>query len=86
VTRSVNDDVAATRRPKRDLCCVNRDVLFLLFEQCIQHEREFKFHPFSRAGFPDLVDLAFGKRSGVMQNPPDERRFAMINVPDENDA
>ncbi len=85
VPRRVNNGIAAARSSKRNLSRVDSDVLLLLLEQRIEQESEFKFHPLSSAGLFNLVDLAFWKRTGVVQNPANERGLAVVNVADEND-
>jgi hypothetical protein len=84
MTWCVNDGVATSRRPKRDLSRVDRNVLLLLFEQRIEQERKFKFHPLSRAGLLYFIDFPFWKRASVVQNPANERGLAMINMAHEN--
>src|SRR4029453_14985764 len=71
VTRRINDGVATSRRPKRDLSRVDRDVLLLLFEQRIEQESKFELHPFTRAGLLYFIDFSLGKRAGVRS---EERR------------
>ena len=85
VTRCVDDDVVAARGPKRNLRCVDRDVLFLLLEQGVEQKREFKFHPFRRARLFDHVDLSVGQRIGVVQDATNERGLAVIYVAHEDD-
>ena len=62
------------------------DVLLLLFQQRVEHERELEFHFFRRARFLHHVDLAFGKTVRVMQNPSDKCRFPMIDMAHKHDA
>ena len=71
VSRRVDDDVFASRRSKRNLGRVDRDVLILLFEQRVEQKSEFKFHSLRRARFLHHLDLAFRERIGVVQNPTD---------------
>ena len=86
MARRIDDGVTAARCSKGNLGRIDGDVLLLLLKQCIEQEREFKLHPFSRAGLLYLFDLAFGERAGVMQDAPNQRRLAMVNVTDENDT
>ncbi len=85
VTGRVDDEVVASRRSKRDLRRINRNVLLLLLEQGVEHESKLKFHPFRRARLLHHVDLSFRQRIRVVQNAPDERGLAVINVADEDD-
>ena len=86
VPRCIDDGVTAAPGTKRNLRRIDRDILFLLLEQRVKQEREFKLHRFGRAGLFYLVDLAFGERAGVVQDPSNQRRLAMVNVTDENNT
>ena len=59
VTWRVDDDVRAPLRFEPDLGRIDRDVLTLLFEQRVEHKREFELHPLLRARFLHHLDLAF---------------------------
>ncbi len=86
VPRRVDDDVLAPRGSKRNFGRIDRDVLFLLLKKRIEQKGKFKLHSFRRARLFYLFDLAFGQRTGVMQNAADQRGLSMIDVTDEDDA
>ena len=80
----INDRVTASQRSKGNLCRVDRDVLFLLFEQRIEQKSKLKFHPFRRARLLHHLDFSLRQGVRVLQNPADQRGLAMINMTDEN--
>ena len=84
--RRVDDDVFAPLRFEPDLGRINRDVLLLFLEQCIEHERELELHFLCRARLLHHVDLAFGKTVRVMQHSSDERGLPMIHMANKNNA
>ena len=86
VPRRVDDDVFAPLGFEPDLGRVDRNVLFLLFEQRIEHERELKFHSLRRARLLHHLDLAFRKTVRVMQDSSDESGLPMIHMAHKHDS
>ena len=85
VPRRVDDDVVPRRGAKLNLRRVDRDVLLLLLQQRVEQEGVFEVHALRRASLLDLLDLAVRQRVRVEQQPPDQRRLAMIDMADNDD-
>ena len=69
-----------------DLRGVDGDALIALGLQRIEQERPFERHAPPRADGFEHFQLAVGQAAGFMQQPPDQRRFAVIDMADNDDA
>ena len=85
MARRIDDHVVARRRAELDLRRVDGDVLLLFLQQRVEQEGVLEVHPLRRAGLLDLLDLAVRQRVGVEQQPADQRRFAVIDMADNDD-
>src|SRR5205807_4084997 len=86
VPRRIDDGVTASRRSKRNLSSIDGDVLLLFLQKRIEQKREFKLRTLGRAGLLDFFDLAFRKRTSVVQNATYQRGLTVIDMTYENDV
>ena len=71
---------------KADLRGVDGDALVALGLQRIEQERPFERHAAPRADGFQHFQLAVGQAAGLMQQPSDQRRLAVIDMADDDDA
>ncbi len=71
---------------ERDLGNVDGDVLVALGLEGVHEKRPLEGHAAPLATGLDGVELAVRKRARVVQQPPDERGFAVVHVADDDDA
>ena len=71
---------------KADLAGVERDALVALGLQRVEQERPFERHAAAVADRLERFQLAVGQAAGFVQQPADQRRFAVIDVADDDDA
>ncbi len=71
---------------KADLRGVDGDALVALGLQRIEQERPFERHAAPRADGLEHFELAVGQAAGLVQQPPDQRRLAVIDMADDDDA
>ena len=69
-----------------DLAGVERDALVALGLQRIEQERPFERHAAPLADRLELLELAVGQAAGLVQQPADQRRLAVIDMADDDDA
>ena len=86
VAGRVDQDEVARGRAKPDLAGVERDALIALGLQRIEQERPFERHAAPGADGLELLELAVRQAAGLVQEPSDQGRFAVIHVPDDDDA
>ena len=82
----VDDRIATPRRSKWNLGRVDGDVLLLFLEQRVEQKGKFKFHPLGGTGLSYLLDFALRQGTSIVQDPPNQRGLAMIDVTDKNHA
>jgi hypothetical protein len=86
VPRRVDDHVVAQRRLEPDLRGVDGDRLVALRLEGVQHEGPLDRHAAARRDRLQLLHLARRQRAGVVQQPADQRRLAVVDVADDDDA
>ena len=86
VARRVDQDDVARRGAEADLAGVERDALVALGLQRVEQERPFERHAAPLADRLQRIDLAVRQAAGLVQQPSDQRRLAMIDVTDDHDA
>ena len=69
-----------------DLRGVDGDALVALGLQRVQQERPFERHAAPRADGLQHFELAVGQAAGLVQQPADQRRLAVIDMADDDDA
>ena len=69
-----------------DLAGVERDALVALGLQRIEQERPFERHAAPLADGLERFELAVRQAAGFVQQPADQRRLAVIDMPDDDDA
>src|SRR2546423_11039615 len=85
VTWLVDDQVFTIAAAKSNLSDVDGDALELLFFEGVQEERVLEWLALLLADAPDLLDAAFFKGAGVREQPPDQSRFTVIDVTDDDE-
>ena len=85
VARRIDDHVVARLGPEADLGGVDRDALVALGLQGIHQESPFERHAAPLAGRLDRLDLALGQGAGVVEQPADQGRLAVVDVADDDD-
>ena len=85
VAGGVNDDVLAILPLKKRARGVNRDALFLLLEEGIEQEGIFEFLALALANTPDLLQLAFRKRTCIREQAAQQCGFSMVHMADDDD-
>ena len=86
VARGVDDRERAARRAEGHARRVHRDVLRLLLEQGVHQEGVFELHPLGLARGLDPLGLAVGHRVRVEEEPADQGRLAVVDVPDDDEV
>ena len=71
---------------KADLRGVDGDALVALGLQRIEQERPFERHAAPGADRLEHFELALGQAAGLVQQAPDQRRLAVIDMADDDDA
>ena len=85
MARRVDDDVVALRRAEPDLRGVDGDALVALGLERVHQERPFERHAAPLAHRLDRLELALGQRAGVVEQPADQGRLAVVDVADDDD-
>ena len=85
VSRRVNNHVAALRRPEPDLRGINTDVLVAFGLQRVHQVCPFKGHPAPLCGLLELLQLAFGQRARVVQQPAHQGGLAVVHMAQDDD-
>src|SRR5262249_21694290 len=85
MARGVDDDVVAPLGPEPDLGGVDGDALVALRLERIHEEGPLERHPAPRAHRLDGLELAFGQRAGLVEQPADQRRLSMVDMPGDDD-
>src|SRR5947207_3136779 len=83
--RRINDHVLPLLRVKPDLRRVDGDILVALRLQRVHQIGPLKWHAAPLRDLLKLLQLTFGKRTSVVEQPSHKRRFAMIDMPDDHD-
>ena len=83
---SVDQHHVARPRTKADLRGVDGDALVALGLQRVEQERPFERHASPCADLFQHLELAVRQAAGFMQQAADQRRFAVIDVADNDDA
>ena len=86
VARRIDQHEIARWRAKADLAGVEGDALVALGLQRVEQERPFERHAAPRADRLETLELAVRKAAGLVQQPPDQGRLAVIDMPDDDDA
>ena len=86
VARRVDQHDVARPRAEADLRGVDGDALIALGLQRVQQERPFERHAAPGADRFQHFKFAVGQAAGLVQQPPDQRRLAVIDVADDDDA
>src|SRR5262249_33153515 len=69
-----------------DLAGVDGDALVALALQRVEQKRPFEPHAAPRAHLAELVELAVRQAAGLGQQAADQRRFAVVDMADDDDA
>ena len=85
VAGRVDDDVLALLRAEPDLARVDGDVLVALGLQRVHQVGELERHAAALRNRDELFVLAVGQRAGVVEEPADERGFAVVDVPHDDE-
>jgi hypothetical protein len=86
VARRVDDRVVARGRLEPDLAGVDGDALVALGLEGVHQERPFERHPAPVAHRLDGLELAVGQAAGLVEQAPHQRRLAMVDMADDDDA
>ena len=86
VAGRVDDDVLALLGAKPDLRGVDRDVLVALGLQRVHQIGPLERHAAALRDVRELLELAVGQRAGVVEQTADERGFAVVHVPDDDET
>ena len=86
VARRIDQHDLARIGAEADLRGVDGDALVALGLQRVEQERPFERHAAPRADRLQHLQLAVGQAAGLVQQPPDQRRFAVIDMADDDDA
>ena len=86
VAGRVDQHDVARRRAEADLAGVDGDALVALGLQRIEQERPFEGDAAPRADRLEVLELAVREAAGLVQQASDQRRLAMIDMPDDDDA
>ena len=82
----VDQDHVARAGAEADLRGVDGDALVALSLQRVQQERPFERHAAPCADGFEHFQLAIGQAAGLVQQPSDQRRFAVVDMADDDDA
>ena len=85
VARRIDDDVVALGGAEPDLRGVDGDALIALGLQRVHQEGPFERHAAPLGHRLDRLELAFGQRARVVEQPADQGRLAVIDVADDDD-
>ena len=85
VTRTVDDDQFASRRAHMHARRVERHRLIALELQRVERERPLERHAAARTRRLQLGHFAVGKEVEFVQQAPQQRRLAMVDVPGKAD-
>ena len=86
VAGRVDQHHVARAGAEADLRGVDGDALVALGLQRIEQERPFERHAAPRADGFEHLQLALGQAAGFVQQSPDQRRLAVIDMADDDDA
>ena len=86
VAGRVDQHEIARGRAEADLAGVDGDALVALGLQRVEQERPFERHAAPRADRLELLELAVGQAAGLGQQPADQRRLAVVDMADDDDA
>ena len=86
VARRVDQHHVARAGTEANLRGIDGDALVALGLQRIEQERPFERHAAPRADSLEHFQLAFGQAAGLVQQAPDQGRFAVIDMADDDDA
>ena len=86
VAGRIDQHDVARRGAEMDLAGVDGDALIALGLQRIEQERPFERHAAPRADRLQLFELAVRQAAGFVQQPADQRRLAVIDMADDDDA
>ena len=86
VAGRVDQHEVARRRAEADLAGVDGDALVALGLQRVEQERPLERHAAPRADGLELLELAVGQAAGLVQQPADQGRLAVIDMADDDDA
>src|SRR5438270_10773237 len=84
VAGRVDDRESAILGPKMDLGGVDGDVLLLLLRQRIEDESVLEPPAVPLTRRPNCFQFSFGKRVRRLEDPPNHRRFSMVDMSDED--
>src|SRR2546423_1110926 len=85
VARCIDDHVFSRGRAKLNLRRIDRDILLLFLRQGIEDKSVFELLALRLTARAERFDLPFRKAIGFFQQPPDQGRFAVIDMTNEND-
>ena len=86
VAGRVDQHDVARAGAEADLRGVDGDALVALGLQRVEQERPFERHAAPRADGFQHFELALGQAAGLVQQAPDQRRLAVIDMADDDDA
>ena len=86
VARRIDQHDFARVGAEADLRGVDRDALVALGLQRVEQERPLERHAAPRADRLQHLELAVRQAAGLMQEPSDQRRLAVIDMADDDDA
>ncbi len=84
MTGRVDQHDIARARAQMDLARVDGDALVALRLQRIEQERPLELHPAPRAHGLQRVELALRQIARLVQQPPDQRRLAVVHMPHDD--
>jgi len=84
--RRIDDDVVAAARLEEAARGVDGDALVLLVGERIEQEGVLERLAGALAFPPDALELALGQRTGVGEQPPDQRALAVVDMADDDDV
>ena len=85
VPRRVDDDVLPPLGLEPDLGRVDCDVLVALGLQRVHQVGPLERNAAALGDLPQLLELAFRQRAGVVEQPADERGFSVVHMADDDD-
>ncbi len=86
MARRVDQRIMALVGREPDMAHVDGDALVALGLEGVGDERPFERHAALAAGFLQRLDLALGQGVGLVQQPADQGRLAVVDMADDDDA
>ena len=86
LARRVDEEIFAPAELQADVAHVDGDTLVALGLESVGHEGPFEGHAAALAHRLDRLDLALGKGTRLVEEAAHEGRFAVIDVPDDDET